>query len=366
MQRIIQGRRAWKLVFLSGLLGLMLALSSCTFPGMVSTNAQLPAYVPVGEQKPLPPVQFPQDEGSHNNLTEWWYYTGHFNGQDGHRYGFEFVIFQVSRSDLPPLFASHFAISDITRGQFAYDQRNVMLPLDNSKQAGINVGIGDWRIQGFNGHDHLEASMKDYAIKLDLNGVKAPTLHDGKGLITYGLAGYSYYYSRTRMQVSGTLLDHGQPVQVNGQAWMDHQWGNFLTLGSGGWDWYSIQLSNGADIMIYFIRDAMGKVISTYVGYTDDKGQSIVIPQNAVQNEVLDHWLSPHTGINYPSGWRVSINDPRLKVDLTLTPQLKDQELVVTKSTGNVYWEGAVDIQGQQNGQSLSGLGYVELTGYTK
>jgi predicted secreted hydrolase len=43
---------------------------------------------------------------------------------------------------------------------------------------------------------------------------------------------------------------------------------------------------------------------------------------------------------------------------------LRDQELVVTQSTGNIYWEGAVSIQGRSAGESLQGEGYVELTGY--
>src|SRR5205814_125956 len=83
-----------------------------------------------------------------------------------------------------------------------------------------------------------------YAMNITLQGLKPPTLHNGNGLITYGLAGFSYYYSRTRMALSGTLVDHKQSLQVTGEAWMDHQWGNFLTLGGGGWDWFSIQLNN--------------------------------------------------------------------------------------------------------------------------
>src|SRR5437867_11655140 len=84
--------------------------------------------------------------------------------------------------------------------------------------------------------------MKNYALHIDLKGLKPATLHNGNGLITYGLGGFSYYYSRTRMSLSGTLVDHNQSLQVSGEAWMDHQWGNFLTLSGSGWDWFSIQL----------------------------------------------------------------------------------------------------------------------------
>ncbi len=353
---------------------LALCLSSCGFPGIVSTSEQLPRVNEQATAQQLPPIHFPQDEGAHNDLTEWWYYTGHFDATDtsgkAHRYGFELVTFQALRSDLPPVYASHFAISDITRGEFHYDQRRIIkatgsTPNGTSTQ-GIAVHNGDWTIQGLNGHDHLVAGMKDYAINLDLTARKPAVLHNGSGLITYGLGGFSYYYSRTHMDVSGTILDHNQRLQVHGLAWMDHQWGNFLTLGGGGWDWYSIQLNNKSEMMVYFIRDASGNVLSTYIGYIDAAGGDRIIQPTAIHATVLDKWTSPATGITYPSGWRLDINDSQLQTTLTLTPALKDQELVVTASTGNTYWEGAVDIKGQSNGQPVTGQGYVELTGYNK
>ncbi len=355
-----------------GLLGVLL-FSACSFPGVAETPAQLPTVGEKQQASVLPPVHFPQDEGAHNNLTEWWYYTGHLDATDAsgkaHQYGFELVVFQALRSDLPAIYPAHFAISDITRNEFHYDQRrmtnyNGAIP-DGKSTQGIAVQVGDWSIQGLNGHDHLAAQMKDYAIKLDLSATKPVTLHNGNGLITYGLGGFSYYYSRTRMAVSGTLLDHNQQLHVTGQAWMDHQWGNFLTLGGGGWDWYSIQLNNNTEMMIYVIRDASGAALSTYIGYIDPNGKDVVISATALHTTVLAKWTSPTTGITYPSGWRLELNDPHIQATLVVKPLLKNQELVVNSSTGNVYWEGAVSIDGQANGQQLAGRGYVELTGYT-
>jgi predicted secreted hydrolase len=93
-------------------------------------------------------------------------------------------------------------------------------------------------------------------------------------------------------------------------------------------------------------------------------GQEILLPPQAVRVQVLGTWRSPATGITYPSGWQVRVNDSRLQATLTLQPELKDQELVVYQSTGNTYWEGAVRISGQEAGIALGGEGYVELTGY--
>ncbi|GCF07891.1 lipocalin-like domain-containing protein [Dictyobacter arantiisoli] len=353
---------------------LTVLLSACAFPGLSTTNATLPQVSQHETQPALPPIRFPQDEGAHDKLTEWWYYTGHMQATDAagkqHTYGFELVIFQAQRSNLPPVYPAHFAISDITRGEFHYDQRIITqysgtLPNGQATQ-GINQRVDDWSIQGLNGKDHLIAAMQNYAINFHLNALKQPTLHNGTGLITYGLGGYSYYYSRTRMAVGGTLVDHNQTLQVTGTAWMDHQWGNFLSLGGGGWDWYSIQLNNNTEIMLYFIRDTTGKTISTYIGYTDAAGNAHVLPARSLKATVLDKWTSLTTGITYPSGWRISINDPQLQVTLTIKPLLKNQELVVANSTGNIYWEGAVSINGASSGHALNGEGYVELTGYHK
>lgn len=355
------------------LLSLMaLLLASCSVPGVPATSAQLPLVGPAPTQTVLPPIRFPQDEAPHRNLTEWWYYTGHMNAvtPDGRQrhYGFELVFFQSLRSDYPPIYTAHFAISDITRGEFHYAQRslsepNAVIP-DGTSTSGFAISINNWSARGLNGQDRLRASMDGYTIDLSLDALKPPTLHNGNGLITYGLGGFSYYYSRTRMAVNGTLLDHQQSVRVTGEAWMDHQWGNFLALGGGGWDWFSIQLKDGSEMMLYVIRDASGQTISTYVGYIRPDGGDLQLPGNVLKITVLDHWRSPTTGILYPSGWRVEINAPQLQASLTLQPELKNQELVVTQSTGNIYWEGAVSIQGQSAGHSVQGEGYVELTGY--
>ena len=367
-QASLSGTR--RLAFLALILTLL--LTSCSFPGIVTTNSQLPNVTTTPQSQPLPAIRFPQDEAAHNDLAEWWYYTGHINavapGGITHHYGFELVFFQALRDDLPPVYAAHFAISDITRGQFHFDQRRLIEPdakiPNGTSTQGIDVHIGDWSIRGVNGHDHLAAEMPNYNLHIDPISLKPPTLHNGNGLIKYGVAGFSYYYSRTRMALSGTLIDHGQPLQVTGEAWMDHQWGNFLAVGSGGWDWFSIQLNNNTEMMLYLIRDVSGKIISTYVSYIGPNASETLLPASALHITVLNHWTSLVTGATYPSGWHLDINDPRLHTSLTLTPELLDQELVTYQSTGTSYWEGAVSIHGQSAGAPINGEGYVELTGY--
>lgn len=360
--------------FIMALLALIILFSSCGFPGIVSTSTQLPVVKTTPTAVPLPLIRFPQDEAPHRDLTEWWYYTGHINaetpGGKTYHYGFELVFFQALRSDLPPIYAAHFAISDITRGEFHFDQRRQIEPgaviPNGASTSGFNIQIGDWSIRGVNGLDQLSANMASYTLRVDLHGLKPPALHNGDGIITFGLDGFSYYYSRTRMSLAGTLVDHNQPLQVTGEAWMDHQWGNFLAVGAVGWDWFSIQLNNDTEMMLYLIRAATGKAVSTYIGYIDPSSEELLIFPTALKVTVLDHWRSAVTRTNYPSGWRLEINAPQLQALLTLIPELKDQELVVYQSTGNSYWEGAVSIQGQSAGHAVFGEGYVELTGYAQ
>ncbi len=206
--------------------------------------------------------------------------------------------------------------------------------------------------------------MSNYNLDINLLPLKPPTLHNGNGLINLGIAGFSYYYSRTRLALSGTLIDHNQPLQVTGEAWNDHQWGNFLAIGSGGWDWFSLQLNNNTEMMIYLIRNPSGTINSTYIGYIHPDATETLLPASALHVTILNHWTSPTSDATYPSGWQLTIDNLQLHASLTLTPELQNQELIATQSTGNTYWEGAVTIHGQSVNNSISGEGYVELTGY--
>ncbi|MFI5273508.1 MAG: lipocalin-like domain-containing protein [Ktedonobacterales bacterium] len=356
---------------LVAVLALGVLLAGCGVPGTIPTAAPLRSVTALPSPTPLPPVRFPQDEAPHSNLTEWWYYTGHLHGTDAtghaHQYGFELTFFQTLRGPFTPYYAAHFAVSDLTRQQFHYDQRAAFEPLSVITPAGTTSGfditLADWAARGLGGHDTLRATMQDYAIALSLSTNRPPALEGGNGIITYGQAGFSYYYSRPLMRVAGTLTDHGAPVTVTGQAWMDHQWGNFVSLAGAGWDWYSIQLDNDTQYMVYIIRDAQKRPLSTVGTAIASDGSARAIAGSAITSQALSTWTSPRTGGVYPSGWRLSAGSQQ-GLALTLTPLLRDQELVTAQSTGVAYWEGAVSVRGTLDGRPVSGQGYVELTGY--
>lgn len=411
---------------LLGVAGLSLARCGAApnDPRLLS-EAAIPVHpAPSPTPAAYPPVRFPADEAPHDVLAEWWYYTGHLyapapgaprsgaippgagdagrpatTAEDGpsgrDEYGFELVFFRGVRGDRPPGYAAHFAVTDLSRQRFRYDQRvdvalnEVAQPAPASTVSGaapaaagtrpigtvalpqpgggFDLALGDWRMRGRDGRDVLSATTPEYRLDATLTALRPPALHLGEppllpGLISFGPAGYSYYYSRTRMALSGTLLVEGEPRPVEGEAWMDHQWGDFLVLGGGGWDWFAAHLRDGRDLTLSFVRNEQGTIVLAYGTLVDANGESRHLPPSSFQLTPTGTWTSPHTGIRYPSGWRLQV--PEAQLDLLWTPLLADQELDSRPSTGVVYWEGAVGLQDAATQADL-GRGYVELTGYT-
>jgi predicted secreted hydrolase len=343
----------------------------------------------------LAPIRLPQDEAPHDVLAEWWYYTGHLfpDGQPADEYGFELVFFRGVRGDRPPGYAAHFAVTDVPRRRFRFDQRQDAALAEAARPAtrpsadptasaqhrppgvvsfgppagGFDLLIGDWSMRGQNGFDHVSAATSGYALDLALAAVKPPTLHLGEppaqpGVIPFGPGSYSYYYSRTRLTAAGTLaIDGREPIPVQGLAWMDHQWGDFLAVGWGGWDWFGGQLADGRDVAIFVGRDRSNAAVLRYGTLVEPDGTARHLPTGSFELAATGTWTSPQTGIRSPSGWRLRLPEHRL--DVIWTPLLPEQEFDAHASTGNVYWEGAVAIMDAPSGARV-GQGYVELTGY--
>ncbi len=143
---------------------------------------------------------------------------------------------------------------------------------------------------------------------------------------------------------------------------MDHEFGSDeLQANQVGWDWFSLQLDDRREIMLYLLRQKDGSVTPQSSGsLIDVDGRVTYLPRSAFSAVASGSWTSPHTGGVYPSGWRVRV--PAAHVDVVLTPVLLDQELA-NMAGGVSYWEGAVDARDFATGRG-AGVGYVELTGY--
>ena len=310
-----------------------------------------------------PVVSLPQDESPHPSAsTEWWYFTGHLTGTDifgkKHSYGFELVFVRSNVADLEPvaaLYNGQFSITDLTRGTFDQDTLNDSLQADNVPAGGgYNTTINTWNIHGINGKNHIFAFDANYGINLELDQSQPAALHGDGGLIPYGPFGSSYYYSETNLKASGTVIDHGVPVTVTGIAWQDHQWGDF-EAGPGAWTWFSLQLSNGTQYMLYFIKDADENLVQVVATQVNADGTFEAVPPDEVSETPTGSWTSPSTGITYPQNWVVTLPGGQL----TVTALLPDQE--VTNIAVQDYWEGDSSVTGTIGGQAVTGQSYVEV-----
>ena len=325
-------------------------------------------------------ISFPRDHFSHPDFkTEWWYYTGHLETEGGRKYGYQVTFFrfglrdrQKEEKENPPLFTdlfmAHFALSDKQEKKFIFRERSNR---GYGDRAGALVDRylvwnEDWKVEG-RGEDHfIEVKDRDAALRLHLTPLKPPVLQGEKGLSRKGegRGRASYYYSLTRLKSEGELEIAGKKEKVRGLSWMDHEFGSDqLGEDQVGWDWFSLQLENRTEIMLYLIRRQDGSVDPYSSGtlvYEDGTTRHLKLAD--VRVEVLERWKSLKSGGNYPMRWKVKI--PAEEIDLEIVPFFPDQELETRKSTQVTYWEGSVQVRGIYRKKPVQGLGYVEMTGY--
>ena len=306
----------------------------------------------------LPRVSFPKDDLVHSKLTEWWYFTGHLLGADSREFGFEFVVFQGLRGDAPPSFAAHFAITDFEEESFAYDQRTSSYH-GAAAATGLDLCVGGWNLRKAERGFAVNAVMDSHSLGLFLVPTKPPVLHNQTGILDFSPFGWSYYYSYPRLAVAGDLVVDGYQLRVDGAAWMDHQWGDFINVGSGGWDWFALQLDDGRDLTASIVRGARYETVLRYGTLIDKSGGYRHLDESDFSITINDTWSSPRSTARYPSAWTFQI--PSEQLALKLLPVIPDQELDARASTGNFYWEGAVRALADD---VPVGRGYVELTGY--
>ncbi|MDT7725595.1 MAG: hypothetical protein QOI21_2171 [Actinomycetota bacterium] len=315
-----------------------------------------------------PGVQIPQDESPHDTAREWWYYTGNLTGTDAqggrHQYGYELVVFR-SRVAYPDLagYAGNLAVTDLTDDTFTWEAKVDVRPDTLPSGGGFDLTVVDWKTSGKGGADKIDAGFTDgsFRLQLNLSQTKPPALHGNlrgvKGLIPYGPWGESFYYSYTDLKTTGTIYDHGKPIAVTGRSWMDHQYGDFKT-GYGQWDWYSIQLTNGSQYMVYLIADETGKLVEKIGTLIRPDGTTVDLDSSQLSDKALGSWTSPATGLTYSSGWRVNVPGGFFVV----LPKRADQEVAWPGAPGGAYWEGASLVTGVINGQPVAGQGYTEVT----
>lgn len=306
----------------------------------------------------LRPLSLPQDEGPHVSATEWWYYNGQLFGEDGEaHYSFHVTVFL--RDGMVRHTVFHLSLTDHRSGvRHERQLRTAGIP-SATTQAGFDFDYEGWRVRG-DGQQHAIAFSDDeIAIDLTLADTAAPMLHREKGsqtpgLLDFGDAGISYYYSRPRLATQGSVAMNGaDAVPVRGEVWYDHQWGDFE--GSRlAWNWFALQLDDGSNLMVYQLFDAAGAHLMTNA--TRQSGDRL-IAMNEEEVRLVPHggWTSAASGVTYPAAWTLTLPEG----ELTLRPLRLESEFNGLETTFKYYWEGPVSIEGV-----LGGKGFLEMSGY--
>jgi len=325
--------------------------------------------------------EFPRDHFNHPDFqTEWWYYTGNVTASDGHRFGFELTFFRqaVSREpdsqsawDLHDIYLAHLALSDLDGGNFYHAERtNRAGPgIAGIDQSTGRIWNGNWQIT-WNGADQTLRAIDDrFSLALQLHPEKAPVVHGENGVSQKAEGpGYaSHYISLTRLKTSGTMVLNGKSQLVSGLAWMDHEFFTHqLAADQAGWDWFSLQLADNTELMLFQIRRKDGSIDPFSAGtYVDAQGKS----QHLAHTDFMltpmgDFWKSPYTSATYPLRWKIVL--AKLGIALEADTALKSQELSGQSKLIPNYWEGTISVSGSSGSSSLQGVGYLEMTGYDR
>lgn len=307
------------------------------------------------------PVELPADDAFlPSEQVQWWYWTGHLQSEDGRRFGFEVVFFTFDSFLIMRDQLVQAAITDVDGNRFEFKEF-VKFHLPQRGKNGFNLNSGkDNRVTavGGDGHDRLHAAVGQYVLDIELHATKPPAMHYGGDAHPYRFGGYTYYYSRPKMETSGTLTIAGETLKVSGTSWFDRQYGELYQAIQQGWQWFAIELADNRQIMLFDFKGSDSNVEKSG-SVTDPAGRTVTLGADEFQVTVLEQWTSPDTGCSYPSGWEIKIRDETF----TVQPLLKDQELHAEHGfwIGPVYWEGACSVAGSVGGQA-----YVELNGYCR
>lgn len=317
--------------------------------------------------------RFPGDHGPHPEFrNEWWYLTGHLDAADGKSYGFQVTFFRVALSPqhnpgesdwrTRQVWMAHAALSDISRRQHQAEERfaRQAIGLAGATATPFRVWLEDWQLAANSQNNDwlLQVPADEFSLQLRLRP-QTPIIAQGEhGLSQKSAApgNASFYYSIPRLQASGQLSVAGQLVDVSGLAWLDREWStSALGADQQGWDWFSLQLDDGRNLMYYQLRRKDGSRDPHSSGsISDESGLIRRIIATDVQLEPIAYWQNDER--RYPVEWRMHMRgEPawRLKA---LFPQ---QEMRLSVR----YWEGAIEISEEKSGKPL-GRGYLEMAGY--
>ena len=344
----------------------LLVLSACdnppapqeSFAGLGSDAADFAQVVP-GRV-----FNFPEDHGPHPGFRiEWWYVTANLKDAQGNVFGVQWTLFRNALKAGPSqagwhdstVWLGHAAVTSATRHYAAERFARGGVGQAGAQAAPFNAWIDDW---GFATQPGAASPLADMQLKA--SGAQFDyDLHltSSRPLVLQGDDGYSrksdqgqasYYYSQPFFTATGSVRIDGKTYQVSGPAWLDREWSSQpLAASQTGWDWFSLHMDSGENVMLFRVRqtDGSGYLTGTRIdaqGHTQNlhNGDIQLTP---VQTTTLE-------GREIPTRWSLKIPGKQLDI----TPQAVNPKAWMNLSIP--YWEGPVQFDG--------GVGYLEMTGY--
>ncbi|MEJ7931342.1 carotenoid 1,2-hydratase [Ramlibacter sp. AN1015] len=324
----------------------------------------------------LPPrtLVFPRDHGAHPDFrTEWWYITGHARAGSGREFGFQVTFFRSrvdvaqsidSRFAARQLVFAHAAVSDLEAERLWHDQRiaRAGFGIAEAAEDDTRVRLRDWSLVRQPDGTYLAAlPAQDFGIALRFEPTQPLLLQGAQGLSRKGpdAAQASYYYSQPQLRATGTLRVRQRSFEVQGRAWLDHEWSEELLHPQAvGWDWVGMNLLDGGALTAFRLRSADGGTVWDGGSWRPQGGAARIFAAGETRFEPLAWWSSPESNARYPVRWALTCPAGRF----TVRALLPNQELDSRASTGAVYWEGLAELLDAQ--ERRVGLGYLEMTGY--
>ena len=361
--------------------GILAGMSLLTAQILTSAQTQEGATQSWRLASPTYELSFPRDHAAHPDYRiEWWYYTGNLSTREGRRFGYQLTFFRVGVDPNPvnpsqwtvrDLHMAHLAITDIDGGVHRVAERlnRTGVGWAGASTDRLDVWNENWRVTASDRTHRLQAMDANQSgrllLDLRLDSDMEPVLHGDQGFSQKGedIGNASHYYSFTRLTTQGRLEVDGEAFDVTGISWMDHEFGSsFLEADQAGWDWFSIQLNDGTDLMVYTLRGLDGRADIRSSGTVVTSEGITHLKSDDVRLSPRRRWISSVSGAAYPVDWHIDI--PSLGLKLEVSAAIDAQELVTAQSTGVTYWEGAVGATGTHDGVLVSGEGYLEMTGY--
>lgn len=365
---------------LTWLLTLILILTGCGKPSPESESFQVAealggagdeGFARASEPREF---QFPQDHGPHPEFrNEWWYFTGNLQSEDGRDFGFQATLFRIALQaeaiDSPSawrtnqIWMGHAALSDLQAGQHTAFERFARqgAGIAGANTPPLRVWLEDWQIlqTAEDRHWILDLPTEAFDLQLDLEPASPIILQGDKGLSQKSNApgNASYYYSIPRLTASGSLIYQGETIRVAGLSWLDREWStSALGADQQGWDWFSLQLKDGRNLMFYQLRRKDGSIDPLSAGsISDQNGLQQRLDTDMLELTPVKFWDAGDR--RYPIEWRLTLKgEPH---PWRIIARLANQEMRLSVR----YWEGAVDVRDEPSGDLL-GKGYLEMTGY--